>query len=388
MNIRKFIKEVLLESLNSSDFDQEIKVDISLPKDIDDIHKIFKKNGLKLYVVGGSIRDFLMGKKPKDFDLATDAHPENVIKILSPHYKVLETGKAFGVINVITSSDEYEIATFRKDIGKGRRPDSVEFSDISTDVKRRDLTINALFYDIDKKVIVDLVGGVEDIKKNIVRTVGEPSERFDEDKLRKIRAFRFAARMGAELDSETANAIKKDNSLEGVSRERIRDEFLKGILSAKSVVAFIEMLDKFKMLDWIFYGLKLDPPVEERNVPILLAFILKGNKVNDIKKQLNLLKYTSSEINKIIFLISFINLTPENALSLKKSYKISGLSDDEILRFSNLIDMDRKLALSFNKFEPSISGKDLIALGLREKELGDEINRLESEKFKDIYRKI
>ena len=171
----------------------EAKLKLNIPSDIKKLHKLFKKNGKQLYVVGGAVRDAILGKSPKDFDLTTDAKPDEVEEIakkggLSSH----PVGKPFGVVLV----DNHEIATFRKDIGKGRRPDAVDFTDIKGDVKRRDLTINALFYDMGRGEIVDLVGGIADLKKKKIRTVGVPEQRFDEDPLRKLRAVRFAGSVG------------------------------------------------------------------------------------------------------------------------------------------------------------------------------------------------
>ena len=145
----------------------EAKLKLNIPSDIKKLHKLFKKNGKQLYVVGGAVRDAILGKSPKDFDLTTDAKPDEVLDIAKQGgFKSVEVGKQFGVVII----GGHEIATFRKDIGKGRRPDAVDFTDIKGDVKRRDLTINALFYDIGKKQIVDLVGGIADLKKKKIRT--------------------------------------------------------------------------------------------------------------------------------------------------------------------------------------------------------------------------
>ena len=153
----------------------EAKLKLSIPSDIKKLHKLFKKNKKQLYVVGGAVRDAILGKSPKDFDLTTDAKPDEVLDIAKQGgFKSVEVGKQFGVVII----GGHEIATFRKDIGKGRRPDSVDFTDIKGDVKRRDLTINALFYDIGKKQIVDLVGGIADLKKKKIRTVGKAEDRF------------------------------------------------------------------------------------------------------------------------------------------------------------------------------------------------------------------
>ena len=215
----------------------EAKLKLNIPSDIKKLHKLFKKNGKQLYVVGGAVRDAILGKSPKDFDLTTDAKPDEVLAIAKKGgFKTVEVGKQFGVVII----GGHEIATFRKDIGKGRRPDSVDFTDIKGDVKRRDLTINALFYDIGKKQIVDLVGGIADLKKKKIRTVGKAEDRFDEDPLRKLRALRFAGSVGGRMEKETWKALKKNPNISGVSSERIRDEFLKGLKSAKSISEFFK----------------------------------------------------------------------------------------------------------------------------------------------------
>ena len=208
------------------------KLRLKVPNDIKKIYKLFKKNRKQLFVVGGAVRDAVLGKTPKDFDLATDAKPEEVEKIAKQGgLKTVPVGKQFGVVIV----NGHEIATFRKDIGKGRRPDAVDFTDIKGDVKRRDLTINALFYDIGKGQIVDLVGGIADLKKKKIRTVGKAEERFDEDPLRKLRAVRFAGSVGGKMTKDTWSALKQNSDISGVSAERIRDEFIKGVTKAKNV---------------------------------------------------------------------------------------------------------------------------------------------------------
>jgi tRNA nucleotidyltransferase/poly(A) polymerase len=158
MNLKSLVRRELLLK------ESEIRVakNISIPDDIRKIQKVFKANGKALFVVGGAIRDALLGRKPKDWDLATDATPDEVILILKPQQfitNIIETGKAFGVINAFTDNDEFEVATFRKDssAGDGRRPDSVEFADIATDVLRRDLTINALFFDLPTPIFTSLL---------------------------------------------------------------------------------------------------------------------------------------------------------------------------------------------------------------------------------------
>jgi tRNA nucleotidyltransferase (CCA-adding enzyme) len=173
-----------MKNMIDSNRNIRIKFDINIPEDILKIKDVFVKNNKKLFVVGGAVRDALLGETPKDFDLATDALPNEVEEMMNnAGFKTLPIGKAFGIINVLTDSGEFEIATFREDIGGGRRPEAVEFTTIENDVKRRDLTINALFFDLETNEIVDLVGGIDDLKSKRIRTVGPADERFNEDRL-------------------------------------------------------------------------------------------------------------------------------------------------------------------------------------------------------------
>jgi tRNA nucleotidyltransferase/poly(A) polymerase len=385
--MKTFIKEQLRRFIL---MEQRIKYDMHIPDDILAIKDVFKKNGYKLYVVGGAVRDAILGKTPKDFDLATDAVPDKVEEIMkNAGLKTLPTGKAFGVINVFTNKGEYEIATFREDssTGDGRRPDSVSFTNIEGDVKRRDLTINALFYDIDTHEVVDLVGGVNDLKNGVVRTVGSPEERFNEDKLRILRAIRFAGRFGSGLDPAVDAALMKDASLQGISGERIRDEFLKGIKSSKSVVQFLRLIDKYNLFDWIFRGLKVNKEFVEDKDPILvIANLLKFNESSVLNKQLNVYKYTIEEIRAITFLINLLKLSPETAVALKRAQKISGVSDEQIRKFGHQEGLNSKLLEAFLKFRLTVNGEQLMQqLNMKPgKELGDAINKAEYDNFKKL----
>jgi tRNA nucleotidyltransferase/poly(A) polymerase len=211
----------------------------TIPESIKILHTLFKEHNKSLFVVGGSVRDFLNKETPKDFDLATDATPEEVLTI-TKGYKTKLQGEAFGVVVVYTKDGEFEIATFREDIygdklGETRNPE-VKFTTIDKDVLRRDLTFNALFYDLDKQEIIDLVGGVEDIKNKITRFVGEPTLRIKEDPLRILRLFRFAKRYDFSIDEKSFSAIKElSASLSIITKERIWDETKKAYKQAKNL---------------------------------------------------------------------------------------------------------------------------------------------------------
>jgi tRNA nucleotidyltransferase (CCA-adding enzyme) len=392
--MKREIVKILREGLVR---EERIKFDFTIPQDIQQIKDVFKKNGFKLYVVGGAVRDALLGKKPKDFDLVTDAHPDKVEEIMAKSgLRTLPTGKAFGVINVFTDQGEYEIATMRKDIGSGRRPDSVEYTDINHDVLRRDLTINALFYDIDTHEIVDLVGGVQDLKNGVIRTVGAPEDRFGEDRLRIMRAIRFSGRFGNELDPATDAALQKDASLEGISGERIRDEFIKGINSAKSQKHFLEMLNKYNLFDWIFKGLNVDLDFissmnkNHDDYIVLLARLLKKNNLDVLKKKLNELKYSVEEVKAITFLIAMLKLDVDTAVTLKKAEQNSGVSPDQIREFCVKENVSSQLLNAFEEFRLSVSGQEVMdKMGFKQgPELGKAIQKIETDNFKKILGSI
>ena len=350
------------------------KFRLNIPSDIRKIHKLFKKNRKKLFVVGGAVRDAILGKNPKDFDLATDAKPDEVLAIAKKGgLKTYEVGKQFGVVIVAG----HEIATFRKDIGKGRRPSSVDYTDIEGDVKRRDLTINALFYDLDRGEIVDLVGGIADLKKKKIRTVGKPIERFDEDPLRKMRALRFQGALGGKLGKETEKALRQNPSLKGVSKERIRDEFVKSIRKAKSTKKYLQLADSLGFTKQILPGFQVKIPyINENDYILFLAWILRKNDVNSIRK-LNGLAYPNQEIVDIQFLNSLQNFKPENVFLIKKFQEKTKLSKGQILKWGKYIGKDFKKLV---RFKLSVKGSD-VPSDLKGKDIGKAIQKMEKDKF-------
>ncbi|MDR1531796.1 MAG: CCA tRNA nucleotidyltransferase [Clostridiales bacterium] len=202
---------------------------------IDDAEFIIARlneSGYEAYAVGGCVRDAVMGRQPKDWDITTSAAPDEVRRVFS---RTVNTGGKHGTITVLIKNKAYEVTTYRVD-GKysdGRRPDIVTYtSTLAEDLGRRDFTINAIAYHYSEG-FVDPFGGIGDIEKRIIRTVGRPDERFGEDSLRMLRALRFRAQLGFEIESETyASIIRNSALIEKISAERIRDEILKILLSA------------------------------------------------------------------------------------------------------------------------------------------------------------
>ena len=204
--------------------------------------------GHKAYLVGGCVRDLLLGRTPKDFDVATDARPDRVSELFEWSEQV---GAHFGVVLVRENTAQVEVATFRSDASysDGRRPDAVRFeSDPRQDALRRDFTINALLLDPDTNEVLDFSGGQKDLQGRVVRAIGDPEERFREDHLRLIRAVRFAARLGFEIEPVTMAAIQRLHPLiETVSPERVRDELLR-ILTEGAARRGFELLDETGLL--------------------------------------------------------------------------------------------------------------------------------------------
>jgi len=209
--------------------------------------------GHHAYLVGGCVRDILLGREPADYDVATDATPERVQQLFP---RSLAVGAQFGVIIVTEPSDagellQVEVATFRSDIGysDGRHPDRVVYaSSPQEDVKRRDFTINALLLDPETNEVLDLVGGRDDLRAGIIRAIGRAEDRFREDKLRMVRAVRFAARFRYAIHSATFSAITKlAPEVHQVSAERLRDELTKLLTEGAARRAF-ELLDETHLL--------------------------------------------------------------------------------------------------------------------------------------------
>ena len=358
----------------------ESKLKLNIPSDIKKLYKLFKKNGKQLYVVGGAVRDAILGKSPKDFDLTTDAKPDEVLDIAKQgKFKSVEVGKQFGVVVV----GGHEIATFRKDIGKGRRPKAVDYTDIKGDVKRRDLTINALFYDIGKGDIVDLVGGIADLKKKKIRTVGKAEKRFDEDPLRKLRAVRFAGSVGGRMTKDTWTALKKNPNLSGVSAERIRDEFIKGATKAKNVPNYLKMLNTLGMFKQIFPGLNINTKfINTKDYIVQIANLLKNNHSSTVNMKLKQAKYTNQEIKDIkqLLVMSELSLAAlgKNIYQIKGEQQNTKLKPQQVKQWASIV--GKKVMKVWN-FKLSVTAKDAIAKGLKGKDIGDYIKNKEAELF-------
>jgi tRNA nucleotidyltransferase/poly(A) polymerase len=359
-----------------------------------------KSSGYKALLAGGCVRDYLMNREPNDFDIATSATPDQV-EALYPN--AVMVGKAFGVSILPYDGFQIEVATFREDLEytDGRRPEGVRFSSPEADAKRRDFAVNALFYDFESGKIVDYVGGEGDIKKKIIRTVGDPDQRFTEDKLRLLRAVRFAAQLEFEIAQPTLEAIVRlAPDIHAVSRERIRDEIVK-LLKVKARNKGLELLLATGLFQQLFP--LLAPQVFEDKTtwlknfendasrdPIvaLSLFFSQGyrgelNEKEFRDKQLKELRLDNKQIEAILFTLRNVErlLNPEAVrlgelvLLLAHPEAMHALSYASIFDSENKRPTERELKLSEiarlhlgagrKKPEPLLTGEVAIDLGLK-----------------------
>lgn len=378
---------------------------LRIPQAILDINQIFHQNNLQLYLVGGCVRDYIKNIEPHDYDLVTNASPDQIIEILSDKYKTELQGKQFGVIRLYSNNNDnnnenYEIATFRTDIANGRDTKSnnikVNINNVTLeeDCERRDFTQNSLYYNINENKIIDLVNGVNDIKNNIIKCNGNPNQRFNEDKLRIIRCLRFSAtNENSIIDQNTSLAIHNDNNLfnnkniiDNVSKERIVMEMDKVNVKSKQDnknynAKFIKLLLEYKILNQIFPILKLNVDdwninnnnfIDDINIVnnivmnICLLFTIDYNlyyktnnnnietNFNEYKQQLKLnlinAKFDNDRINKILYLFNIVNSNDiyntkliYNQYKQKQRYKI----DDKLL--NQILNTINKNYLTNNK---------------------------------------
>lgn len=398
---------------------------IKIPVILQKMNNIFEKNGFKAYLVGGAVRDMFMNKEASDWDVATDATPEQVI---SAFKKVIPTGIAHGTVTVHFMGEEIEVTTFRIEQGysDGRHPDKVSYaSDIEEDLSRRDFTMNAIAVSLKDGSIVDPFNGKADIKNKVIRSVGNPLERFNEDGLRPIRAIRFASQLGFEIETNTLQAISNEKVLQKtstISIERFRDELVKLLKSPKPSVG-LKLLEStnimklflpellegrnciqndvrgyhvFDVLDHNFYSCD-GAPVHKVNVR--LAALLhdigkpasKVVRVTDEGEIYNFFsheKYSETIARKLLTKLRFSNNEINNVCHLIENHMFhyeESWSDAAIRRFvvrvkpENIEDLiDLRLADMYGKYNMPIQIKESNACDLLI-QLQDRIKKIQEE---------
>ena len=380
------------------------------------MHAAFKAAGFQLLPVGGCVRDFLLGLEPDDIDLATDAMPEQIIELLSDYKFTSENlqGKAFGVLRVQTKyfPEGIEIATFRKDITSGRKPE-VKIGGITMeeDATRRDLTINAMFWDISEKKVIDFVGGVSDLEHRRIVMPGRPLDRLNEDGLRVMRLPRFKNKIGGTYASDVILAIASKNpkleSIDGdgnhipVSQERVWGEFEKGLKQAINPRDYVMDLIDLNIIGEVFPGfIKTNSVVlDSRKSEIIVAGLMLGRfaeaqTTSGRRALVNYLKFTCHLTDKqahgVVLLMRILGKNVEEMYEIHRGLGKTSITFADAALFLN--DLERAEGESFGEsfrhfveavalYSPTIKSADLQAEGFFDNALGAEMKRRETELF-------
>ncbi|MBC8631086.1 CCA tRNA nucleotidyltransferase [[Eubacterium] tenue] len=375
---------------------------LQIPKDVEYIINKIYDNGYEAFIVGGCVRDSIIGLKPNDYDITTSAKPNEIMNIFK-NEKIIETGIKHGTVTLIKNGIEYEITTYRIDgeYNDNRRPDFVEFTnDINKDLQRRDFTINAIAYN-HRIGIVDTFDGIGDIHKKIIKTVGKADERFNEDGLRIIRAVRFSCKLGFDIEKDTLISIYKNiNLIKNVSIERIQNEFNKILLSDSPENLYI--LYQAGMFDVLnFNSVKINKnelkyiKKSKKDLIIRLSmFTYITGYIEESKNILNIFRY-SNKIKKQCSIILdnldnkiiadkvciklYLNKIGKENLSyllyIKKILKKEFINEDYDEIYEMINDIERnKECYSLDKL--AIDGSDLRALGYAGKDIGQKLDYL------------
>jgi tRNA nucleotidyltransferase/poly(A) polymerase len=269
-----------------------------------------REKGFCALLAGGCVRDMLLGRRPKDYDVATDARPEDVMALFD---RTLKVGAQFGVVIVLARRAQVEVATFRSEAGyqDGRHPDRVAFTDAASDAARRDFTINGMFYDPLEEKVIDYVGGQADLQRRIVRTIGKADERFGEDYLRMLRAIRFSTQLDFAIEPETFAAIGRNaRHITRISGERIATE-LEAMLVHPNRGAGASMLLASGLAERIFPGVHSDSggPTLRRlrrrvDFPLALAAFFWGCPAEAALRMCRILKLSRNQTRHLRFLLT------------------------------------------------------------------------------------
>jgi poly(A) polymerase len=277
------------------------------------IIKRLRRSGFEALLAGGCVRDMLLDRVASDYDVTTNARPEDVIKLFG---RKLLVGAKFGVVIVLLKGAQVEVATFRTETGyaDGRHPVAVKFASAAEDASRRDFTINGMFYDPLKKEVIDYVNGQTDLKKKLIRTIGRPAERFSEDYLRMLRAIRFSTQLGFAIEPRTFSAICSNaKNISKISGERIAME-LGAILVSPNRSAGLSLLAQSRLAEAIFPGfagktVKLAIKVlnqlrKKSDFPLALACLFAGCTTEFALEKCKVLKLSRSQTKHIKFLLA------------------------------------------------------------------------------------
>ncbi len=368
-------------------------MEIQLPEAVEEIITRLNDHGYEASAVGGCVRDSLLGRKPEDWDITTSARPEQVKAIFR---RTIDTGIAHGTVTIMVDKVGYEVTTYRIDgeYEDGRHPKEVQFtSNLIEDLKRRDFTINAMAYS-SQNGIVDAFGGVEDLKSGLIRCVGNPIDRFTEDALRILRAVRFSAQLGFEIEPATYEAIRViAPNLMNVSKERILAELSKLLTSAHP--NRIRMVYETGMAPFIsadFTDVSFPLPVIDPRLPdkkhLRWAAFLQNETEEKAGRILKQLKSDNDTINRVKVLLRFIKtpLTPQKAELRKIMSQMTPELYDDLLVLRNVDPSGEITRLSreircagdcLSLKQLAVSGRDLMDAGIQPgKKVGEALNAL------------
>ncbi len=370
--------------------EEKIK-NISLPKHILSLMRRLEEEGEEVYLVGGSLRDLLLGRSPSDYDLATSALPEKTKEIFSDH-RVITTGLKHGTVTVMEDGEAVEITTFRIDgtYTDARHPDGVTFTRrIEEDLSRRDFTVNAMAYH-PSVGLVDPFSGREDLHKKILRTVGDPSLRFSEDALRILRAFRFSAQLEFQIEEKTLLGCANSKSgLTKVAKERIATELLRLLLSNDPSSALENMMET----GVIFFVLGENIPSKKilkllKNMPAKdtarLGFLLAEFDRETVNDTLKFLKYSNKQITGACSVATGAKKKIATPSDARKFIASCGIYAEDACRASVLLGNSSGEALGWIKENQApasisdlkISGKDLMEIGIFGREIGETLQEI------------
>ena len=371
---------------------------IKLPDDVRMILNRFHENGYEAFIVGGCVRDSLLGDEPKDYDITTNALPTQVEQLFSD-LKVIETGIRHGTVTVIVNKEPYEITTYRTDVkySDHRHPDEVRYAlTLGEDLSRRDFTVNAMAYN-EENGLIDSFNGVNDLNEGIIRCVGDPDTRFNEDALRILRCIRFASRYGFRIEKNTESALFRNRELlRYVSVERIATEFNEIITSNKANeylsryrIIFETVMPQLEDLDFSLVG-----KVNRRLYMRISALFVLDDSLSAVG-MLRHMHYSNKIIDEVSTLLDHIDSPLETDYDIRRMFfeiGIKATNDLLSLKKARGDDLDygmirkriRELRKSFiARDQMNINGDDLMILGYRGREIGQILDDLYEQILRD-----
>lgn len=362
---------------------------MKLPENVEFILNKLDQEGYEGYIVGGCVRDYIMGVKPHDYDITTSALPEDVKRIFR---HTVDTGIQHGTVTVVIKKECYELTTYRIDgeYKDNRHPEEVLFTNkLSGDLSRRDFTVNAIAYN-PQKGFVDLFGGRQDIENKIIRGVGIAAKRFQEDALRMMRAVRFSAQLDFSIEDETLNALNENAHLiKNISVERIRDELFKIFMSNHNEK--LPLLLNSGMTEHFMPEL-LTAEIDystlnnmSKNIIIRLSYILRALDYEHVKNVLKKLKCDNKTITTVSLIVKHINYNITDEYSMRKLINNTGEYTTSLLEVMGAVkndSMKNEITLynsvkndCCNLKDLNLKGNDLIMAGIKGKAVGEYLNK-------------